>query len=205
MPNNRRRPLEANNPISRRRRATMRHAQKTRGKMTARDRQMALQRTQRKYLRGAIIDSEIRAAAERRLDGLPDSAFVGERVRSFVAVSSWFWYCYPCAQPGDDSNESQARYKKFKGGTNHGNEAIQQGTQAEQEPQEAHSQRYAAESSSSAADDPRVYPHGNDVDANRIKQKLIMATKRSSKANKSSRTARSASPASSAWNGCVRC
>jgi hypothetical protein len=50
-----------------------------------------------------------------------------------------------------------------------------------------------------------VYPHGNDVDANRIKQKLIMATKRSSKANKSSRTARSASPASSAWNGCVRC
>jgi hypothetical protein len=109
MPNDRRRPLEANNPISRRRRATMRHAQKTRGKMTARDRQMALRRAQRKYLRGAIIDTENRAATEQRMDGLPDSAFAGERVRSFVAVSSWFWYCYRCAQPGDDSNESQAR------------------------------------------------------------------------------------------------
>jgi hypothetical protein len=90
-------------------RATITHAEEIRGKKTARDRQMARQRTQRKYLRGAIIDSEIRAAAERRLDGLPDCAFVGERVRSFIAVSSWFWYCYPCAQPGDDSDESQAR------------------------------------------------------------------------------------------------
>lgn len=44
---------------------------------------------------------------------MPDAAFVGERVRSFVAVSSWFWYCYPCAQPEDDSDEPQARQKKI--------------------------------------------------------------------------------------------
>jgi hypothetical protein len=64
---------------------------------------MALQRAQRKYLRGAVIDAEVRAAGESKIDGLPDSAFVGERVRSFVAVSSWFWHCYPCVQPEDDS------------------------------------------------------------------------------------------------------
>jgi hypothetical protein len=55
------------------------------------------------------MDAELRASTEERIDGLPDAAFAGERVHSFIAVSSWFWYCYPCAQPGDDSNEPQAR------------------------------------------------------------------------------------------------
>jgi hypothetical protein len=89
----------------------MRHAQKTRGKTTARDRQMALQRAQRKYLRGAVIDAEVRASTEERIDGLPDSAFAGERVRSFVAVSSWFWYCYPCVQPNDRSEPASREDK----------------------------------------------------------------------------------------------
>jgi hypothetical protein len=82
----------------------MRHAQKTRWKITNRDRQTARQRAQRKYLRGAVIDAEVRVAGEQKLDGLPESAFAGERVRSFIAVSSWFWYCYPCAQPEDGSS-----------------------------------------------------------------------------------------------------
>lgn len=60
---------------------------------------MALHRAQRKYLRGPIVDAEVRASGEQRIDGLPESAFAGERVRSFIAVSSWFWRCYPCAQP----------------------------------------------------------------------------------------------------------
>ena len=68
----------------------MRQERKTRGKLTARDRQMALQRAQRKYLRGPIAAAEVRPADERKLDGLPDCAFVGEHVRSFVAVSSCF-------------------------------------------------------------------------------------------------------------------
>jgi hypothetical protein len=87
----------------------MRHAQKTRGNMTARDRQMALQRTQRKYLRGPIAAAEVRPADERKLDALPDCAFAGERVHSFVAVSSWFWHCYPCVQSNDGNDDSQAQ------------------------------------------------------------------------------------------------
>jgi hypothetical protein len=71
--------------------------------ITDRDRQEALHQTQRKYLRGAVLDTELRAAGESKIDGLPESAFVGERVRSFIAVSSWFWYCYPCSQPRDES------------------------------------------------------------------------------------------------------
>jgi hypothetical protein len=77
--------------------------------MATRNRRTALQGAQRKYLRGPVIDAELRAAAEQRLDGLPDSAFAGERVRSFVAVSSWFWYCYPCVQPNDESDDSRAK------------------------------------------------------------------------------------------------
>lgn len=76
--------------------------------MATRNRQWNIQRTQRKYLRGPVIDSEVRAASEERIGGLPDAAFAGERVRSFVAVSSWFWYCYPCAQPQGDTDESRS-------------------------------------------------------------------------------------------------
>jgi hypothetical protein len=74
--------------------------------MASRNRRTTLQDAQRKYLRGPVVDAERRAATEQRIDGLPDSAFAGERVRSFVAVSSWFWYCYPCVQPEDDSEDS---------------------------------------------------------------------------------------------------
>jgi hypothetical protein len=70
---------------------------------------LSIQRTARKYLRGPVVDVELRAATEERIDGLPDSAFAGERVRSFVAVSSWFWYCYPGAQPEDDSEDSRPK------------------------------------------------------------------------------------------------
>jgi len=66
--------------------------------MASRNRQTTL-RAARKYLRGAIVDEDSRASARQRIEGLPDSYFAGERVRSFVAVSSWFWYCYPCARP----------------------------------------------------------------------------------------------------------
>jgi len=75
--------------------------------MASRNRQTTPRRAQRKYLRGPVIDAELRADAEQRIDGLPDAAFMGERVRSFVAVSSWFWYCYPCAQDG--TNDSRAK------------------------------------------------------------------------------------------------
>lgn len=72
---------------------------------------MTVQRAQRKYLRGAVIDAELRAASEERIDGLPDSAFAGERVRSFVAVSSWFWYCYPGMQRDDAGDALGSRQK----------------------------------------------------------------------------------------------
>jgi hypothetical protein len=75
--------------------------------MATRNRQTDIHRVQRKFLRGPVIDAELRAATEQRIDGLPDSAFAGEHVRSFVAVSSWFWYCYPCAQAKDDSDQSR--------------------------------------------------------------------------------------------------
>jgi hypothetical protein len=77
--------------------------------MASRKRQTNIQRAQRKYLRGPAIDAEVRAAIEERINGLPDSAFAGERVRSFVAVSSWFWYCYPCVQPQNDRDDSRAK------------------------------------------------------------------------------------------------
>jgi hypothetical protein len=80
----------------------MKEAPKT-GPITVRGRSTTLQRAQQKYLRGAVLDTELRAAGESKIDGLPESAFVGERVRSFIAVSSWFWYCYPCSQPRDES------------------------------------------------------------------------------------------------------
>jgi hypothetical protein len=89
-------------------RATITRAEEIRGKKTARDRQMARQREQRKYLRGPIADADVRPSGEQKLDGLPDCAFVGERVRTFVAVSSWFWYCYPCGQP-NHGGESDSR------------------------------------------------------------------------------------------------
>jgi len=82
-------------------RATMRRSQNTRGQLQAGRGQKALQGVQRKYLRGPIIDAELQASREERLDALPDSAFIGDRVRSFVAVSSWFWQCYPCVQPNE--------------------------------------------------------------------------------------------------------
>jgi len=56
---------------------------------------------ERKCLRGPIVDAEVRAADEAKIDGLLESAVAGERVRSFVAVSSWFWSCFPCVQPND--------------------------------------------------------------------------------------------------------
>lgn len=71
---------------------------------------------QRKYLHGAVVDAELRAATTERIDGLPDSAFEGERVRSFVAVSSWFWYCYPCPKPEDNSADSRAEVKEGRFG-----------------------------------------------------------------------------------------
>jgi hypothetical protein len=70
---------------------------------------MALRRNQRKFLSGRVADAQVRPSGEQKLDGLPDCAFVGERVRSFVAVSSWFWYCYPCVQPNDDSEPESRR------------------------------------------------------------------------------------------------
>jgi hypothetical protein len=78
----------------------MKKAQKMRA-VTLRDPQHALQRAQRKYLRGPIVEAEVRGGAKQQLDQLPEAAFVGERVRSFIAVSSWFWYCYPCSQSED--------------------------------------------------------------------------------------------------------
>ena len=79
------------------------------GKMPIGIARASTRRAYRKYLRGAIVDAELLKASERRLDGLPDSAYVGDRVRSFVAVSSWFWYCYPCAQAEDDRGDVQER------------------------------------------------------------------------------------------------
>lgn len=86
--------------------------------MLTRNRLTLLHAVQRKYLLGAIIDEEIQAAAEERIDGLPDSAFAGERVRSFIAISSWFWYCYPCLQPQDGANRSAT---SNEGGRSHKN------------------------------------------------------------------------------------
>jgi len=57
-------------------------------------------------LRGPVIDAGVRASTEQRIDGLPYSALAGERVRSFVAVSSWFWHCYPCAHQEGESDDS---------------------------------------------------------------------------------------------------
>jgi hypothetical protein len=55
------------------------------------------ERTQRKFLRGAITDAVFRGGdGEKFEDVFPPDAFVGERVTSFLAASSWFWYCYPC-------------------------------------------------------------------------------------------------------------
>jgi hypothetical protein len=76
------------------------------GKMPSGIARSTVRPAHRKYLRGAIMDAELRKASEKRLDMLPDSAFVGERVRSFIAVSSWFWYCYPCAQKDADTADS---------------------------------------------------------------------------------------------------
>ena len=78
------------------------------GDAVSRNEQTRVKRTQRKYLHGPVIDAELRAATEQRIDWLPDSAFVGERVLSFVAVSSWFWYCYPCAQPNDGADDRRS-------------------------------------------------------------------------------------------------
>jgi hypothetical protein len=55
--------------------------------MAARKSQTNIQRVQRKFLRGPVC----------------------ERVRSFIAVSSWFWYRYPCVQPNDESDDSRAK------------------------------------------------------------------------------------------------
>jgi hypothetical protein len=88
----------------------MTKVQKTRP-IADRDRQEALHRMQRKYFRGVVLDTELGVADESKIDGLPDSAFVGERVRSFVAVSSWFWYCYPCGEP-NQGGESDSREDK---------------------------------------------------------------------------------------------
>lgn len=71
--------------------------------MASRKRQTTFRPAQRKYLRGPVIDAGLRAATERRIEGLPESAFAGERMRSFIAVSSWFWHCYTCAHPEEAS------------------------------------------------------------------------------------------------------
>lgn len=66
--------------------------------MKTRDSDTSSECTQRKFLRGAITDAELRGGeGERFEDAFPPDAFVGERVTSFVAASSWFWYCYPCS------------------------------------------------------------------------------------------------------------
>lgn len=62
---------------------------------------VTLHGAERKCLRGPRVDTEVQAADEAKIDGLLESAFAGERVRRFVAVSSWFWYCFPCVQPND--------------------------------------------------------------------------------------------------------
>jgi hypothetical protein len=77
--------------------------------MATRNHRTAVHGPERKYLRGPVIDAELRAATEQKLDGLPDSASAGERVRRFIAVSSWFWYCYPCAQPNGASAPESRR------------------------------------------------------------------------------------------------
>lgn len=50
------------------------------------------------FLRGPIADAGMRGDAGMRQNiALPAVAFAGERVRSYVAASSWFWQCYTCA------------------------------------------------------------------------------------------------------------
>ena len=58
---------------------------------------------QRNFLRGPITNPRLRRARGDKLtDVFPPEAYVGERVRSFLAASSWFWYCYTCFQPNPE-------------------------------------------------------------------------------------------------------
>jgi hypothetical protein len=52
---------------------------------------------QRNFLRGPITDvSHCGREGKDLADSFPPGAFQGERIRSFLAASSWFWYCYTC-------------------------------------------------------------------------------------------------------------
>jgi hypothetical protein len=57
-----------------------------------------VERAGQEFLLGPIADAGMRGDAGTRENiALPAAAFAGERVRSYVAASSWFWQCYTCA------------------------------------------------------------------------------------------------------------
>ena len=70
----------------------------------ARARQTKPASAQQKFLRGAITDASFSSGPEGKelADAFPADAFEGERVRTFLAASSWFWYCYTCFQQNED-------------------------------------------------------------------------------------------------------
>ena len=54
---------------------------------------------QRKFLRGEIADVCLYGPEGNNFtDAFPPEVLRGERVRTFLAASSWFWYCYTCFQ-----------------------------------------------------------------------------------------------------------
>lgn len=67
---------------------------------------------QRKFLRGAITATCFCGPKAKELaDEFPAQVFLDERVRTFLAASSWFWYCYTCFQQneGDKSGAPAAQ------------------------------------------------------------------------------------------------
>jgi hypothetical protein len=69
----------------------------------ARARQTKPASAQQKFLRGAITDASFSSGRNARglADAFPADAFEGERVRTFLAASSWLWYCYTCFQQSE--------------------------------------------------------------------------------------------------------
>jgi hypothetical protein len=69
----------------------------------ARARQTTPASAQQKFLRGAVTDASFSSGRNARelADAFPADAFEGGSVRTFLAASSWFWYCYTCFQQSE--------------------------------------------------------------------------------------------------------
>jgi hypothetical protein len=78
----------------------------------ARARQTKPASAKQKFLLGAITDACFGGPDAKELaDAFPADAFEGGRARTFLAASSWFWYCYTCFQQneGEKSNGPAAQ------------------------------------------------------------------------------------------------